>query len=121
MFLPMLIYFIVFHYLPMYGVQIAFRDFLPSRGILGSQWVDEFYLDNIMAVEANFGPVGEKGEGKNAYVQDDNIIIVNPQGTMYTRGQQSLPFAPTIMRLKSGMPILKDVIALDYKRRRPEI
>jgi len=39
MFLPTLIYFIVFHYLPMYGVQIAFRDFLPSRGILGSQWV----------------------------------------------------------------------------------
>ena len=39
MFLPTLIYFIVFHYLPMYGVQIAFRDFLPSRGILGSPWV----------------------------------------------------------------------------------
>jgi putative aldouronate transport system permease protein len=39
MFLPTLIYFIVFHYLPMYGVQIAFRDFLPSKGILGSPWV----------------------------------------------------------------------------------
>ena len=39
MFLPTLIYFIVFHYLPMYGVQIAFRDFLPSKGISGSPWV----------------------------------------------------------------------------------
>lgn len=37
--LPTLIYFLVFHYWPMYGVQIAFRDYIPSRGILESQWV----------------------------------------------------------------------------------
>ena len=28
-----------FNYLPMYGVQIAFRDFSPSQGIQGSPWV----------------------------------------------------------------------------------
>ena len=34
-----LIYQIVFCYFPMYGVQIAFRDFRPRKGIIGSDWV----------------------------------------------------------------------------------
>lgn len=37
--LPALVYFIVFHYVPMYGVQIAFRDFNGAQGITGSPWV----------------------------------------------------------------------------------
>jgi putative aldouronate transport system permease protein len=37
-FLPCLIYYIVFHYAPMYGVQIAFKDFYAGKGILGSPW-----------------------------------------------------------------------------------
>src|SRR4051794_30907663 len=37
--LPAIIYFIVFQYVPMYGVLIAFKDFTPSLGILGSPWV----------------------------------------------------------------------------------
>lgn len=38
------IYFIVFHYLPMYGVQIAFKDFYASKGIWGSEWVGLKYF-----------------------------------------------------------------------------
>ncbi|WP_163538767.1 ABC transporter permease subunit [Gracilibacillus sp. YIM 98692] len=37
--LPTLLYFIIFHYVPMYGVQIAFRDYSPGFGILTSPWV----------------------------------------------------------------------------------
>lgn len=37
--LPALIYFIVFHYVPMYGVLIAFKDFVATKGIMGSPWV----------------------------------------------------------------------------------
>ena len=36
--LPVL-YFVIFHYVPMYGVQIAFKDFKASEGIWGSAWV----------------------------------------------------------------------------------
>lgn len=32
-------YIIVFQYLPMYGLQIAFKDFKPALGIWGSKWV----------------------------------------------------------------------------------
>ncbi len=37
--LPALIYFIIFQYGPMYGVQIAFKNFMASQGIWGSPWV----------------------------------------------------------------------------------
>lgn len=39
MIIPAIAYFIVFHYAPMYGVIIAFQDYKPFKGILGSQWV----------------------------------------------------------------------------------
>lgn len=37
--LPALLYFLIFHYGPMYGIQIAFKDYIPSLGIWGSPWV----------------------------------------------------------------------------------
>ena len=37
--LPTLVYFILFRYVPMYGVQLAFKDFMPNLGITGSPWV----------------------------------------------------------------------------------
>lgn len=39
MLLPVIIYFIVFKYAPMYGLLIAFKNFKFSDGIMGSQWV----------------------------------------------------------------------------------
>ncbi|MBO0994528.1 ABC transporter permease [Bacillus sp. SD088] len=36
---PTLAYFFIFKYVPMYGLQIAFKDFVPVNGIWGSQWV----------------------------------------------------------------------------------
>ena len=37
--LPALVYLIIFNYLPMYGVQIAFKNYKAVRGIAGSDWV----------------------------------------------------------------------------------
>jgi putative aldouronate transport system permease protein len=37
--LPMVIYLVIFNYSPMYGLQIAFKDFIASMGITGSPWV----------------------------------------------------------------------------------
>ncbi|MFE5320634.1 ABC transporter permease [Paenibacillus sp. NPDC056579] len=39
MLLPVLLYYVVFHYAPMYGAMIAFKDFSPRLGIWGSDWV----------------------------------------------------------------------------------
>lgn len=32
-------WYVIFQYGPMYGVQIAFKDFNPAKGIVGSEWV----------------------------------------------------------------------------------
>lgn len=44
MILPAVIYFLIFHYAPMYGIQIAFKDFRPVDGISGSPWVGFKYF-----------------------------------------------------------------------------
>ncbi len=37
--LPAVIVLFIFNYIPIYGLQIAFKDFVPSQGIVGSRWV----------------------------------------------------------------------------------
>lgn len=39
MFVPVLVYYVLFHYLPMYGTIIAFKDFSPRLGFIDSPWV----------------------------------------------------------------------------------
>lgn len=42
--IPAMIIFICFTYLPMYGIVIAFKNFKPARGILGSEWAGLKYF-----------------------------------------------------------------------------
>ena len=44
MLIPVIAFFIIFCYAPMYGVQIAFKDFMASKGIWGSPWVGLKYF-----------------------------------------------------------------------------
>ncbi|MFC5450957.1 ABC transporter permease [Paenibacillus aestuarii] len=39
MLLPGVLYFLVFKYIPMYGLVISFQDYKPFKGISGSEWV----------------------------------------------------------------------------------
>ncbi|HAL73632.1 MAG TPA: sugar ABC transporter permease [Clostridiales bacterium] len=39
LFIPVAIYFIVFHYLPMFGLLMAFENFRVTKGVFGSEWV----------------------------------------------------------------------------------
>ncbi len=48
--LPAVIYLLVFNYMPMYGILIAFKDFRPARGILGSKWAGLKYFDQFFSV-----------------------------------------------------------------------
>lgn len=44
MLVPVLVFYILFHYVPMYGLIISFKRFVPARGILGSEWVGFKYF-----------------------------------------------------------------------------
>lgn len=45
--LPAIIYFIVFNYFPLYGIQIAFKDYKAASGIAGSAWVGLKHFENF--------------------------------------------------------------------------
>src|SRR5689334_7505104 len=57
--LPSLIYLIIFKYVPMVGVQIAFKNYVVTKGIWGSDWigfkhfVDFFHLPIFWRVIKN--------------------------------------------------------------------
>lgn len=46
--LPSMVYLIIFHYWPMYGVQIAFRDFNPVLGFVESKWLGLRHFDRFL-------------------------------------------------------------------------
>jgi len=39
LFMPTALYFIIFNYIPMFGILIAFQDYKVSKGVFGSEWV----------------------------------------------------------------------------------
>lgn len=46
LFVPVAIYFFIFNYLPMFGIIMAFQDFRPAAGFLGSEWVGfRFFIE----------------------------------------------------------------------------
>lgn len=57
--LPSCILLILFSYIPMFGIVMAFQNFTPAKGILGSEWVGMnnfirlFTMDNIQQVLFN--------------------------------------------------------------------
>ncbi len=54
---PSFLYFLIFKYIPLWNAQIAFKDFKPLLGVMGSPWVgfehfqtfiDSFYFDQLI-------------------------------------------------------------------------
>lgn len=46
--IPGVLYYLIFKYQPMYGLQIAFRSFNPALGITGSKWVGLKYFEKFI-------------------------------------------------------------------------
>ncbi|RTE10728.1 ABC transporter permease [Paenibacillus whitsoniae] len=45
--IPVILYFLIFCYAPMYGVQLAFKRFNPALGIMGSPWIGFDNFDKL--------------------------------------------------------------------------
>lgn len=61
---PVIVYFLVFHYWPMYGVQLAFKDFIVTQGVFGSPWAgfkhfqrffDSYYFGRLLTNTLGIG------------------------------------------------------------------
>ncbi len=57
--IPLVLYFFIFNYVPMFGLLMAFEDFKPARGFFGSTWVgfknfiDFFTAPNFLEILRN--------------------------------------------------------------------
>ncbi len=49
MLLPVLAYFAIFHYGPIWGMLIAFKDYYPLRGFWGSPWVGAKHFERLFS------------------------------------------------------------------------
>lgn len=54
---PGLLYFLVFQYLPLLGNVVAFQDYLPHRGLLGSEWIALRNFENILGDQSIHGAI----------------------------------------------------------------
>ena len=49
MLLPVVAFYLVFSYFPMYGIVIAFKEYYPTMGIIGSPWVGAVHFKWLFA------------------------------------------------------------------------
>lgn len=52
MFIPAIVYYIMFQYMPIYGILIAFKNYKFSLGIWGSEWVGLAHFRDLVALES---------------------------------------------------------------------
>jgi len=49
MFLPVVVFYLIFHYYPMSGIILAFKDFKPALGIWGSPFTGDYGFEHFLA------------------------------------------------------------------------
>ena len=45
--IPVVANFVIFHYVPMAGIQIAFKDFMLNLGVWGSEWIGFYHFERF--------------------------------------------------------------------------
>lgn len=120
MMIPVIAYFIIFHYQPMYGVQIAFRNFSFRKGIWGSDWVG---LKNIYDFMGSYYFIRLL---KNTFLISLNdllwgfpapillaLLMNELKSNLYKRMVQSITYLPHFISLVIICGMLKDFFSLN--------
>ncbi|MBQ8972740.1 MAG: sugar ABC transporter permease [Clostridia bacterium] len=120
LFIPVLLYFLIFKYGPMFGAVIAFEKYRPARGILHSQWVG---LKNFR--EFLTGPYAKRTIINTLMLNFWQILIGFPapillaillnevQHTRYKKVVQTTSYLPYFISLVVVCGIIKDFTASD--------
>ena len=120
MLLPVILYFGMFHYQPMYGLQIAFKEFSFRTGIWGSPWVGFKYIQNF------FGSYYFLRLLRNTFMLSINdllwgfpapiilaILINELKWNPFKRLVQSITYMPHFISLVVVAGMLKDFLSLN--------
>lgn len=104
--LPVLLYYIIFHYIPMGGTVIAFQDYRPALGFFGSDWVG---LENF--IEFFTGPYAWRTIRNTILLSVYGIIFEFPMpiflalminevsGKIFKRTVQTISYLPHFISL----------------------
>lgn len=98
--LPALIYVIIFNYAPMYGLQIAFKNFKVSLGMAGSPWIgfenfiDFFQSYNFKELLVNTFAISFYSILVGFPIPIIVALILNELGGKFKKGVQTILYAP---------------------------
>ena len=117
---PVVAYYLLFHYGPMYGAIIAFKDFSPAQGILGSPWIglqnfQDFFssvylirlLRNTLAINVLDILLGFPAPIVLA------LLLNEVTSSRFKRMVQTITYLPHFMSLVVVVGILIDFLARD--------
>ncbi len=120
LFLPVLIYFIIYYYAPMYGVVVAFQDYSPFKGFFGSPWVGlkhfKSFINGAFFVQITWNTL---------YLNILNIIWMFPfpiifalmlneiKGTKFKKSVQTISYLPHFISVVVMVGIIFDFFAVD--------
>ncbi|MGO4936304.1 ABC transporter permease [Fundicoccus sp. Sow4_H7] len=103
---PTLLYFVIFHYVPMYGILMAFKDYSPALGVWNSPWVGFMWFEDFFN-SYYFTDLLKNTLGISIY----QIIVGFPapiilallmnevKDGLYKRGLQTITYAPHFISL----------------------
>ena len=118
--LPTIIYYLVWCYGPMYGIIIAFNDYSPKRGILGSSWVGLRWLRDFLR-----GPFAFRTIRNTLMINFYNLVIGFPlpillalmlnemRSVKYKRVVQTITYMPYFVSLIVVCGIILDFSSTD--------
>lgn len=119
MFLPVFIYYIIFCYLPMYGIVIAFQDFRPGMGFFeGARWVGFQHFTNFFSSPIAFKVI------KNTIVLNlwelvlgfpapiiFALLLNEIKGSRFKRTVQTISYLPHFVAMVVIIGIVKDIVS----------
>lgn len=120
MLLPTVLYYLVWGYGPMYGIIIAFKEFTPRKGILGSPWAGFKYFQEFFT-----GPFAFRLIRNTVMINFWNLVFAFPlpiifalllnevKNTFYKRTVQTITYMPYFVSLVVVCGIIVDFTASD--------
>ena len=118
--IPAVLDVLIFKYLPMYGLQIGFRDFKIRKGIWGSDWVGLKYFIKFVK-SPNFWPLLKNtlSISLNSLIWGFPVpillaLMINEiRQPRYKRVVQTITYAPHFLSLVAVVGLIKMLLALD--------
>lgn len=117
---PVIIYYLIFMYGPMYGAQIAFRHYTVQGGITGSRWVGLQYFEQFVS-----GPFFSRTLTNTLLISFYNIIFAFPapiilalllnelKSIKFKRTVQTIIYLPHFISLVVVAGLIRSFVARD--------